>query len=82
MNNRIKSAFPLQSHTEKTDDQLIQDYAIDHGFTQVIIIGVNDRNEYSTEVHADNDTELKLANRNLKEITKTLREEGLTPRLI
>lgn len=82
MNDRLKDAFPLKSHSEKTDEQLLRDYAIDHDYTQMIIIGVDDRNEYATQVYGENDTELRFADRYKSAITKALRDEGLTPRLI
>lgn len=81
-NDRIKSAYPLQSHYEKTDDQFINDYARRRGLTQVLIIGVDARGEYIAESYGENETEIRFAERNMGVVTKALREEGLTRRLI
>lgn len=82
-------SFPKRSSKELESDRLRAAHDLEHGrlvqhlmddnhFTEVIIVGVNDRNEYKVMCHADTDTDLKFCQEKSAAITAALRKLGLT----
>lgn len=70
--------WPERFSTDDEDLKAILDYASRQGFTQLIIIGFNERDEYQSESYGATETDRRCAGERRAVVTDALRKAGLT----